>query len=70
MRFFLHTCKFFRTFATANPKFADISLKAFALFEDSFNLPHLNFRIPRILRNAHVYTWAFLHILDTKGVVA
>ena len=37
MRFFLHTCKFFTTFATANPKFADILLKAFisACFRDS-----------------------------------
>ena len=43
MRFFLHTCKFFTTFATANPKFADILLKAFALFEDSFNHPHIEF---------------------------
>ena len=66
----LQIYKFCSTFATANQKFADILLKAFALFEDSFNLPHLKFRIPRIMRNAHVYTWAFLHILDTKGVVA
>ena len=37
MRFFLHTCKFFTTFATANQKFADILLKAFisACFRDS-----------------------------------
>ena len=37
MRFFLHTCKFCCTFATANPKFADILLKAFisACFRDS-----------------------------------
>ena len=37
MQFFLHTCKFFTTFATANQKFADILLKAFisACFRDS-----------------------------------
>ena len=29
MQFFLHTCKFFTTFATANQKFADIIKKAF-----------------------------------------
>ena len=28
MRFFLHTCKFFTTFATANQKFADIVIKS------------------------------------------
>ena len=67
MQFFLHTCKFFTTFATANQKFADISLKAFALFEDSFKLGHFEITLLRIMRNAHVYTWAFLHILECYG---
>ena len=67
MRFFLHTCKFYCTFATANPKFADILLKAFALFEDSFKLGHFEITLLRIMRNAHVYTWAFLHILECYG---
>ena len=41
----LHISKNSCTFApqTNNNWFADILLKAFALFEDSFNLPHLNF---------------------------
>ena len=42
-------------------------IKAFALFEDSFKLGHFEITLLRIMRNAHVYTWAFLHILECYG---
>ena len=42
-------------------------IKVFALLEDSFKLGHFEITLPRILRNARVYTWAFLHILECYG---
>ena len=63
MQFFLHISKISCTFApqTNNNWFADILLKAFALFEDSFKLGHFEITLPRIMRDAHAYAWAFLH---------
>ena len=65
VRFFLHDCKFFTTFATANQKFADICYKKRLLYLGIYSsLDNLNFYLSEIQRNAHVYTWAFLHILE------
>ena len=59
----------FTTFAAQSREIglADILLEAFALFKDSFKLGHFEIALPRILRNAHVYTLAFLHILECYG---
>ena len=65
----LHISKNSCTFApqTSNNWFADILLKAFALFEDSFNLPHLNFSYSENNAIRSRVCVGFLHVLDTKG---
>ena len=65
----LHISKNSCTFApqTNNNWFADILLKAFALFEDSFNLPHLNFSYSENNAIRSRVCVGFLHVLDTKG---
>ena len=54
---FLHIYIFFRNFAPQIRAIglADILLKAFALFEDSFNLPHLNYLSENNAKRSRLY---------------
>ena len=45
MRFFLHISQIFTTFATQTKSLQTYFIKAFALFEDSFNHPHFEFTV-------------------------